>query len=73
MIKLNLLIPNTPTKEDSGADIQRRSGEKNGTMKMKTYTTNMHMITWVLVRVERTGVKTRFKVELVESRCLNVD
>ena len=42
-------------------------------MRRQTYTTNVHMITWLPVSVKKTGVKTRFKAELIEGKCLNID
>lgn len=55
--KTQQLIPNTPAKAKSGADIQKQGSKERDGNEEKAYTTNMHMITWV----EKTRGKTRFE------------
>lgn len=43
------MCPKHPTKKDTDEDVQRKAIEK------WNCTTNMHMITWVLVRVRKEG------------------
>lgn len=63
------LIPDTSQRKTWCRFTERKAVENWMGMNGQTYTTNMHMITWVLVRAE----KKIFKAELVEGKYPNVD